>query len=316
MERQLSSSAAAFLMLCPISGGWGSGSKEFALNPGRLCDGLFQCREIYWGYKLVYIGGDALRIYVDVIFVLNFAVDFLLIQGTNRLAGYPEEYRRGIGASVLGGIYGTVCVLPGWHFLGSGLWRTVFLLLMGIIAFGWNRSAIQRISVFLILSMALGGIASGSSADHVFGLILCGCFLFLLCRMGFFRGIGKEVYIPVKLCWRGRCMDIYALRDTGNVLRDPLTGEQVLVCGADVGEALLGLPRNCFRDPVGTMMQGLIPGLRMIPYHSVGNPGGMLLVVRMDEVIVAGAKSTPLVAFAPEEIAKGEVYRMLTGGTI
>ena len=257
-----------------------------------------------------------MRIYIDLVFLLNFTVDFLLIQGTNRLTGYQENCRNGIRASTFGGVYGAVCALPGWQFLGNRLWRLVFLMIIGVIAFGLSRSAIQRIPVFLILSMALGGIASGTSVHSWFGLILCGCFLCLLCRVGFLRGIGNESYIPVQLCWQGKWVNMYALRDTGNVLRDPLTGEQVLICGADVGEELLGLSRSCFRDPVGTVMQKRIPGMRMIPYHAVGNPGGMLLALRLNQAVIAGVKREPLVAFAPEEIAKGEVYRMLTGGII
>ena len=38
--------------------------------------------------------GSCLRVYLDVAVVLNFLVDFLLILGTNRLAGFPAALLR------------------------------------------------------------------------------------------------------------------------------------------------------------------------------------------------------------------------------
>ena len=257
-----------------------------------------------------------MRIYLDLILLLNFAVDYLLLQGTNRLTGYPAAYGKNVFGAIMGGVYGAVCVIPGFRFLGSGLWRLVFLMLISVVSFGWNKSAAQRIPVFMILSMAFGGIASCTSVRNISGLVLCALLLSLLCRVGFRSGIGKERYIPVELHWQEKCLNLFALQDTGNLLRDPVTGEQVLVCGADVGEELLGIPRSRFRDPVALIAKGGITGLRLIPYHAVGNSGGMMAAIRIRKAVIDGVEKTPLVAFAPEEVARGEVYRMLTGGKI
>lgn len=257
-----------------------------------------------------------MTVYLDLVMILNFAVDFLLLTGTNRFSGFPGEYRRCAWGALLGGIYGGSCLLPGFAFLGSGIWRMVFLGLIGSVAFGWNRSALRRIPVFVILNMALGGIASCTRIGGIVGVLLCGGMLWLLCCSGSRKQAASEEYIPAELSWEDRTVRLYALRDTGNVLSDPVTGEQVLVCGADVGEELLGLSRSWFRDPVGAVVSGKIPGLRLIPYHAVGRPNGMLPAVRVKNAVIGGVRKEPLVAFAPEEIAKGQVYRMLTGGTV
>ena len=253
-------------------------------------------------------------VYLDLVFLMNFAVDFLLLLGTNRISGIAGGSCRCGWAAVLGGLYGSVCLIPGFSFLGNLLWRTVFLLLMGAIDFGMDRSAIRRIPLFFILSMALGGIAAGTGKGT--GAVLAGGgMLWLLCRMGFGSVAGSE-FLPVRLHWQDKSVKLYALRDTGNTLRDPLTGEQVLVCGADVGEELLGIPRSWFRDPATAVATGEIPGSRLISYHAVGNQGGMMLMVRLKEAVIGDRRRTPLVAFAPEEIGKGQVYRMVTGGRI
>lgn len=253
-------------------------------------------------------------VYLDMVMLLNFLVDFLLILGTNRLTGYPPEGTRAAGASFLGSIYAAACLVPGFRFLGNILWRIVFLILIAVLAFGWNLGTVRRGAVFTLLSMALGGIAGGMQARHFPAICLCALLLWLLCRVGFGGHLGEREYVPVELSWQDRKLHILALRDTGNTLRDPLTGESVLVCGADVGEELLNLPRHTFLDPAGTVASGILPGLRLIPYRAVGQPAGMLLALRLKDVKIGEQRVNPLVAFAPHEIAKGEAYRMLTGG--
>lgn len=245
---------------------------------------------------------------------LNFLVDFLLILGTNRLSGFPPGYKRAAASAALGSGYAAVCMLPGFHFLGNILWRLVFLALMAMVAFGMERSALNRGAVFVLLSMSLGGIASAADMLDFGALCLCAVLLWLLCRMGFRGQLGKREYVPVELNWQGRTVSLIALKDTGNTLRDPLTGESVLVCGADVGEELLNIPRSSFSAAAATVASGLIPGLRLVPYHAVGQSGGMMLALRLKGVKIGDQISNPLVAFAPQEIAKGEVYRMLAGG--
>ena len=253
-------------------------------------------------------------IYLDLVIILNFLVDFLLLVGTNRLTGYPNGIRKCLLSGVLGGIYAGACMIPGFLFLGNTLWRIVCLLLMGGIAFGWNVSGLQRGAVFLLLSMALGGVAVGLNTKSFWTLVGAGMMIFILCRMGF-RG-GQKEYVPIVLSWNDRSMNLIALRDTGNNLRDPITGESVLVAGADVAEKLMGLTPHQLSHPVETLASGVIPGIRLIPYHGVGQPGGLLVAVRFHGAKIGNTYSNPLVAFAPEVLARGEVYQMLTGGAI
>ena len=257
-----------------------------------------------------------LRVYLDLVVLLNFTVDLLLILGTNRLTGFPPGWKRAVCGAMLGGGYAGFCLLPEFRFLGNGLWRLVFLLLLSLTAFGWNRSGIQRGAVFLLLSMALGGIASGTGALDFLGVCLCGGLLWFLCRIGFGGPVGQREYVTVDLNWNGRHVTVTGLRDTGNTLRDPLTGEAVLICGADVGEELLGIESGLFSNPSQLMMAGHLPGMRLIPYRTVGQSGGLMVALRLYETRINGKYCDPLVAFAPREIGDGSGYRMLTGGAV
>ena len=103
-----------------------------------------------------------------------------------------------------------------------------------------------------------------------------------------------------------------ALRDTGNTLRDPITGGEVLVIGADAAGELTGLTQAQLRNPIDSL--GTIPGLRLIPYHSIGNEGGFLLALKLQNVKIGSWKGSSLVAFAPEGLNLEGTYQALTGG--
>ena len=75
-----------------------------------------------------------------------------------------------------------------------------------------------------------------------------------------------------------------------------------------------GLTQEQLRHPLETLMQAPVPGLRLIPYRSVGSTGGFLLAKRFEEVTIGEKTQSALVAFAAEGLGRGEIHQALTGG--
>lgn len=257
-----------------------------------------------------------MEVYVDLVALLNFAVDFLLLVGTNRLSGHPPETGRAALAAALGGLYGGLCLIPGFRFLGNFPWRLVVLGAMAVIAFGCRVSALRRGVLFVLLSMALGGAALGIGRGS-FGALVCAALgVAVLAGLGMRGRVPGGEMLPVELWYDNRRIRATALRDTGNTLRDPVTGQRVLVAGADVAEKLTGLSRDQLAHPVETLAQSPIPGLRLIPYRAVGQPGAMLLAMRCKKVKIGNWEGSLLVAFAPEPLGSGGTYQLLMGGAL
>lgn len=254
-----------------------------------------------------------MKLYLDLAVLLNFLVDLLLLLGANGLSGYPTGGKRCVLGAVVGGLYGGLCLVPGFSFLGSFLWRGVFLGLMGSVAYGLDRSGLRRTAVFVFLSLALGGAVVGMGSGGFGGIVAAAGVLAAVCLLGL-RGNGKRELVEVELSRGEKRLKLLALKDTGNTLRDPVTGSSVLVADADSAEELLGLSRAQLADPVGTVASGVLPGLRLIPYRAVGVSGGMLLALRMEQVRIGKWKGDALVAFAPEGLGGKGNYRALTGG--
>lgn len=252
-------------------------------------------------------------VYLDLVMLLNFLVDFLLLLGTNRLAVFPAGIKRCALAALLGAVYSGSCMLPGLYFLGNSLWRMVHLALMASVAFGWNRSSLRRSVVFVLLSMALGGMAVNLGTGSFGTLVLSGLGIWILCRVGFAGRMGQE-YVQIQIWEDGRNLQLMALKDTGNTLRDPITGESVVVVGADLAWKLTGLTERDLTSPMETMLK--YPGFRLIPYHAVGQTQGMLLAKPYQDVQIGNYRGRVLLAFAPEKIDGGGHYQALAGGML
>ncbi len=255
-----------------------------------------------------------MTVYLELVMLLNFAVDFLLLLGSNRLCGYPARPGRAALAAALGGFYAGVCMLPGCSFLGNLLWRAVSLAAMVGIAFGWNGGAIRRCVLFILLSFTLGGVAGGMGSSGFWPVLIGAGIVAVLCAVGFNGNWRNRV--AVQIIWQGRRHMLTALRDTGNTLSDPITGRSVLVVGADIAREMLGLTEAELADPIDTVTRCGIPGIRLIPYRAVGQPGGMLLAIKPDRLSVGREVRQDLVAFAPQVIGKNEGYQALAGGVL
>ena len=249
--------------------------------------------------------------YLDVLWFLNFAVDLLLLIATNRLSGFPTCAWRTVLAAMMGGVYGSVCVLPELHFLAGTGWRVVFLLMMGVLAFGANKDAIRRCVLFTLLSMALGGIALGIGKNGLISVLLCAVSVCVMCMFGLRGRLGRR-FLPVEIQHNGKHHRFTALIDTGNTLSDPITGQQALVVSCELGHRLLGEENIEFSDPVATIER--IEGGRLLPYHTVGKTGGLMAAKYFRNVTIGRWHGSCLVAFSPENLGRGEAYEALTGG--
>lgn len=252
---------------------------------------------------------------IEAVGLFGFAIDYLLLLSTNRLCGYGSSAGRVFLAACLGGVYGAICLVPGFAFLGSTMWCVIVLFLISWIAFGWGMGILRRGLIFAMLNMALFGIAMGFQSKGVWSVLCAGAVLCLMCRIGFgSKRLGTQ-FVPVDITYGNKCVHLTALADTGNTLKDPVTGRSVLIIGAQPARELTGLSLEQLRNPVEAITTAMIPGLRLIPYRSIGT-NGFLLGLKIRDVAIDGKKGTTVVAFSSEKLDECEVYQALTGGAV
>ena len=107
---------------------------------------------------------------------------------------------------------------------------------------------------------------------------------------------------------------ISALLDTGNLLKDPLSGCPVLIVSADIAQKMTGLSVSQLKTPLDSI--GLLPGLRLIPYNTVGQAGLFFLGLYISNLKVGGWQGNGIIALSPELFGSAESYQALTGGYV
>lgn len=248
-----------------------------------------------YGYKAAAVG-------------LRFLVDLLLLIGANRFCGDWAGLFRCVLGALVGALYTTLCLIPGFHFLGNLFWSAISMLISCMVSYGIDKTAFRTGALYLLLHLAVNGILA-SSARSAIGAVFAGIGVLLLGSLGFFHG-GARRYIPVELKYGGKELKLTALMDTGNTLYDPVTGQSVLVMGADAAQALTGLTLEQLRCPVEAM--GSLPGLRLIPYKSVGTDSGLMLGLRIGRVKIGSRYCSRVIAMAPQQLSAN--YQLLVGG--
>ena len=186
-------------------------------------------------------------VYLDRVVLLNLAVDYLLLLATARLAGLPLRRRRLALAAALGALYAAAVFLPGCRMLAHPACRLAAGVAVCRLAWRRERRPWRLTALFFLLSGALAGLllaaglAAGSPgailsrvyyADISWPVLLgsaigFGLLLHLVFRQGARHEGGELMDVTVSL--QGRRLQLRALHDTGNTLRDPVSGQPVLV---------------------------------------------------------------------------------------
>ena len=196
-------------------------------------------------------------VYVDVLFLMNFSSDFLILSLTARLLRRDSTRLRIILASLFGGIYAVFATILLSGALALVL-TTLALFLMVYIAFGFgalSRYLRSCLAVWL-LSALFGGIitliwsqlrayfgANSVRADTggklVFFLLLS-LIGYLLVRLSArLSGVGEERSVRVRITVGSARRTLELLVDNACFLREPLSGKAVIILSRQSAAGLL-----------------------------------------------------------------------------
>lgn len=229
--------------------------------------------------------------------IFHLCSDYLLLLGTDKLCGSSIRYERLLLSAIIGSLIASLELFP-----ISALNLVVELSMVSYISFGKPN---RNWGIFGLLRLALIGAGQGSAVSMILSTILV-----LILMILSFSSYSDVVDITVK----GDCeVELRALRDTGNTLRDPVSGERVLVVNSDVSGKLIGLNRKQLENPLQTISEQRVSGLRIIPYHAIGK-NGFLLAKRLP-VAIGNSEKTVVVAFAPSGMEDG-MFQAVSGGML
>ncbi len=248
-------------------------------------------------------------LYADVLFLINFSMDYLSLWLCGRIFQIKmKTWRVAVSASV-GAVWGIAAVILGLRGASELLLTVAVGFIMTRISFKWEgMSRYLSMSLTLwgvgmlfggimtaILSLGgkstLAGIGGGSPYAVIpAGVILAVCFIRIIGR----HVSERNTQVTVRIA--GRSVTAQALSDSGNLLRDPVSGRAVMIIGQRDAVTLLGrrtasLLADGIGDNIGLLPDDIRRRIRLIPAHSVTGTVMMTGFVPDEVTLVHGRRS-------------------------
>jgi len=265
-------------------------------------------------------------IYIDELFLINFAADYFLLLGAAKICGAYAKRRRIILGALSGGAYACLGVVPGLTWLAHPLMWIPMGFVMLIAAFSISRCLIKIGIVFAALSAAAAGVvysvseAGGNALAKLNLRVLIISFgaAYIIITLVMRRSARPQAeYAVLTIFSNGRKLCVRALRDTGNALMDPANGKPCVIIPAyDAVELIEGRDRAAIEaslkkpahDAIFTLAGFSATRFRIVPYSAVGVCGGSLLAFSPDRICVDNKPVDAAICLSPYPISDNNSY--------
>lgn len=251
-----------------------------------------------------------MTVYADVLFLVNFCLDYVSLYITGRLLSLKMNVLRLTIGGVVGGIFATISLI--FNIDGIIYFALTLSVTFAMTAVSYSRTgaAMRALSalVLFFVGSAIGGLMTaiyslgrGYRASlvsystvpaSVFIIVTAGVCLSVMIfgRIAKRRAIHKEMYVTVTV--EGKSVRLSALPDSGNLLHEPISGRPVMIVRSAAIKDILpkgmadilasDLPAEGLMKKIPTEAVGRV---RIIPVSGV-EARGVMLSYRPDSVMI------------------------------
>lgn len=250
-----------------------------------------------------------MKIYLDLLLLLNFFLDLLLLLTVSILLRRRKNSIRLLCAAFIGGLSILFLFIP-MNSLGLFFSKIIISILMCLIAFGYQNIKYtgKNILYLYMTSILLGGFLyflndqfaykkegivfyhNGLSINMIFLLLSSPILLYLYIRQGKeLRNIYSK-YHTITIFLGGKKYEFTGFLDTGNTLRDPYTKSPVILINKkkiiyDINEfGMMLVPYKTITE------EGLLPCVKAekIKIDACKEKTGVLIGMMKEEILVNG----------------------------
>lgn len=277
------------------------------------------------------------ELYGDIFFLINFAMDFIALYLTGKLTKTKLKPVRSCFAAALGGIYSVAALLiesaPPFNFIitllvslliclvaGNGQGVTeilkfwvIFIVASGMIG-GIMSALFSTISRFSDERISPGEDAAGKISLWLFALVTIISLILAYLTIRISSGSTPRGAIGIKVTEGGKSAEFDAICDSGNFLRDPISGRAAVIVSTDALKNVLPeeVIRAAERDIISEIAR--LPSvfarkIRLLPAGTVCG-SGIIMGYTADRItIIKGKKEKDIEAILAlvksENIKKG-----------
>lgn len=273
-------------------------------------------------------------VYADVLFLIDFSMDFLTFYIVSHILKQKIKLIRICSASAMGGIYSVLSF--GMQFKSPiGLILDIFVcFVMCMTAFlekspkHFRRMPIYT-ATFFVVSAMLGGVMTAlfsllnrSLADietgrddislWVFGFVAIVSGLATLLGSDLIGRSSRAKFGKLNIRMGNRRMSFEAMSDSGNMLKDPIGGKDVVIIDRARGRQLSPALAS---GTLASLQASSLKGIRLIPIRTAAGEG-MLTAFSPDEVTLdyngTSKHIDVLVALSKEELKDSRIEAIIS----
>ncbi len=280
---------------------------------------------------------EEVTVYVDLLFFVNAVINSTLLYITYKITGGKISPLRFFLAAALATVYGLVVCLPAFSFTLNLFFKIAVAAVISLIAFDFRSMRIyfKNLIIFLLVSFGYVGLITAfqylpfaNSSFYVNNgeiyynlplpyLLIMGIFLCLLQRIisDFYkRRTTKEELFECHISIGGKKADVCCLYDSGNFLRETLSGLPVAVVERSALKKIL--PEEAFRETDLFETLSKNPAFRnrlfLIPFKGAAE-NGLLTGFRPDVFMIGEKARRAVVAIVPKDLDRNGKYRGIIG---
>ena len=260
-------------------------------------------------------------VYLDSLLFFELVSDLTLLWAAGKLCQARRQKLRLLAAACLGAVYALLSLL--WPPAASLPGKAVSLAGMLLAAYGREKGLWRLGLAFLAMCAVYAGAASAviwtAGRASLRALVFALGISLGVCALPFRFSGRRGGRVRLRLVCGDRSVELTALKDTGNQLREPLSGDPALI--AEEAD-LLPLLEPALRSrlaataglPAPERLTVLGPGFRLLPYRTLGG-SGLLLAFRPERVYADGALCPGIwAALFPGPLRPGDGCAALLGG--
>ena len=289
-----------------------------------------------------------MTVYVDVVFMENLFMNYIILFATAVINKVDIKLIRILLSSILGSIYAVVSYTDILSNSTGIIIKILLSIAMIYIAFKPEgvKKFIKQLLIFYLATFTFGGVAFALLYFVRPGEILIengiyigtypikiallgGIVGFVIITIAFNLIKGKlsknDMLCNISVYINGKRKDMTSMIDTGNLLKEPITGMPVII--VEKGELEDIIPIEIL-DNIEKIINGEVENInnieeyinkfRVIPFNSLGKQNGLLLGIKADKVIVNYdenkiEKNNIIIGIYEKKLCKNNTYKALIG---
>lgn len=248
-------------------------------------------------------------VYIDILFFINLMINTIILTATASLIKIKYSPTRVFFGALVGAVYACIIFFPKLHLLYTFAFKLLIAVIICKISYASKnaKQLIKQTAVFFgttitfgIFSLALlyftdigiklGGVISNGIFYFNIPLLylVASCataYIAIIIVQHFLKQNSLRNYTNVTIINNGKSVELKALVDTGNMLKDPFSGKTVMITELNVMAPLFEFDPKVFLDE-NINLNNLPPGFRIVPYASLGNKNGILIAFVPEKIII------------------------------